>query len=488
MNVHSLRFRLTAISVVLVALGLITTGFATRYFLNSYLVDRLDAQVTKSNGAVEHYLVDNQDPGAKYSVYSALPGSSYVALISPDDHLVAAGRVGSGEPLPDFVTTAPTGWSSDGGYRIWVQRLTAPQVVNTGPGEVQELPTGAKVVIAVPLSSVDSTLDRLTTLFLLASLVAVGAVGCLAWALVRVSMRPLRQIEQTAGAIAAGDLSQRIPPGDPGTEVGRLSEALNAMLTQIEQAFLEREASEARLRRFVADAGHELRTPLTSVRGYAELFRHGADQRPDDLALAMRRIEEEASRMGVLVDDLLLLARLDQGRPLEREPVDLRIVAGDLVTDAHRLHPEWPLEFQDADAPLVVSGDDLRLHQAIGNLLANCRAHTPQGTPLAVRLSSADGMGVFEVADQGPGIDPGIAGRVFERFVRADDSRARASGGSGLGLSIVSSIVESHGGRVELDTEVGKGSTFRLLLPLAPVGGATAEPAPEHASAAQEAD
>ena len=260
------------------------------------------------------------------------------------------------------------------------------------------------------------------------------------------------------------------------------------MLAQIEQAFREREARRHRLRRFVADAGHELRTPLTSVRGYAELFRHGADQRPDDLALAMRRIEEEASRMGVLVDDLLLLARLDQGRPLEREPVDLRTVACDLVTDAHRLHPEWPLEFQDADAPLVVSGDDLRLHQAIGNLLANCRAHTPQGTPLALRLSSADGMGVVEVADQGPGIDPGIAGRVFERFVRADDSRARASGGSGLGLSIVSSIVESHGGRVEVDTEVGKGSTFRLLLPLAPAGGEAAEPAPEHASTAQEAD
>jgi two-component system OmpR family sensor kinase len=334
-----------------------------------------------------------------------------------------------------------------------------------------------KMVIAIPLSGVSSTLDRLTTLLLLVSLVVVGAVGCLAWALVRVGMRPLRRIEDTAGAIAAGDLSQRIEPGRPGTEVGRLSEALNAMLAQIEHAFREREASENRLRRFVADAGHELRTPLTSVRGYAELFRHGADQRPDDLATAMRRIEEEASRMGVLVDDLLLLARLDQGRPLEREPVDLRNVAGDLVTDAHRLHPEWPLEFESCDEPLVVTGDDLRLHQAIGNLLANCRAHTPPGTPLEVRLSSADGTAVVEVTDQGPGIDPEIAGRVFERFVRADDSRARASGGSGLGLSIVSSIVESHGGRVELETEVDKGSTFRLLIPLAPVETEAAEPA-----------
>jgi two-component system OmpR family sensor kinase len=261
------------------------------------------------------------------------------------------------------------------------------------------------------------------------------------------------------------------------------------MLAQIEQAFREREASEDRLRRFVADAGHELRTPLTSVRGYAELFRHGADQRPDDLALAMRRIEEEASRMGVLVDDLLLLARLDQGRPLEREPVDLRHVTGDLVTDAQRLHPEWPLEFDEAGDPLVVTGDDLRLHQAIGNLLANCRAHTPAGTALTVRLSSRDAMAVVEVADKGPGIDPEIAGRVFERFVRADDSRARASGGSGLGLAIVSSIVEAHGGRVELDTEVGKGSTFRLLIPLAPAAvGAPAFPAAAPASTGHDAD
>jgi two-component system OmpR family sensor kinase len=473
MNVHSLRFRLTAISVVLVALGLITTGLATRYFLNSYLVDKLDAQATNAYQPVNHYLSGDQDPASQTAVASSLPANSYVAFVAPGatgDYGVVTNQ--SSRPhLPGFVANAPLGHTTNDGYRMWAEEVS-----------LENGATG-KMVIAIPLSGVNSTLDRLSTLLLLVSLVVVGAVGCLAWALVRVGMRPLRRIEDTAGAIAAGDLSQRIEPGRPGTEVGRLSDALNAMLAQIEHAFREREASEARLRRFVADAGHELRTPLTSVRGYAELFRHGADQRPDDLATAMRRIEEEASRMGVLVDDLLLLARLDQGRPLEREPVDLRNVAGDLVTDAHRLHPEWPLEFESCDEPLVVTGDDLRLHQAIGNLLANCRAHTPPGTPLEVRLSAADGMAVVEVTDHGPGIDPEISGRVFERFVRADDSRARASGGSGLGLSIVSSIVESHGGRVELDTEVGTGSTFRLLIPLAPVDVQVPEPARSSADA-----
>jgi two-component system OmpR family sensor kinase len=481
MNVHSLRFRLTAISVVLVAVGLITTGLATRYFLNQYLVGKVDQQAYSSSGAVSHFLAGDHDQGSVRALYGALPHDAWFAYISDSaGHPVVSGSIGGDNDYNAHAAAAPLGYSSVDGYRLWIQHFASDRFFPGGPGQNNGFLPAGKLVIAIPLdSTVNPTLDRLTTLELFASLIVVVIVGCLAWALVKVSMRPLREIEQTAGAIAAGDLSQRIEPGRPGTEVGRLSEALNAMLAQIEQAFREREASENRLRRFVADAGHELRTPLTSVRGYAELFRHGADRRPDDLALAMRRIEEEASRMGVLVDDLLLLARLDQGRPLEREPVDLRRVAADLVTDAHRLHPEWPLEFEDAEAPLVVTGDNLRLHQAVGNLLSNCRAHTPPGTALTVRLSSRDEMAVVEVSDTGPGIDPDIAGRVFERFVRADDSRARSSGGSGLGLSIVSSIVEAHGGRVELDSEIGKGATFRLLLPLAPTSTEAPEPAHE---------
>ena len=238
----------------------------------------------------------------------------------------------------------------------------------------------ATLVIAVPLDDVHSTVQRLTMIELLVGAIALVAVGVLALILVRVGLRPLGRIEQTAGAIAAGDLSQRVENSDPRTEVGRLGGALNEMLAQIERAFAERERSENRLRRFVADASHELRTPLTSVRGYAELFRRGASDRPEDLRVVMRRIEDEAARMGVLVEDMLLLARLDQGRPLEREPVDLGAIAADLADDARMLHPDWPVELR-VDGETIVTGDELRLRQALGNLLANARAHTPAGHP-----------------------------------------------------------------------------------------------------------
>ncbi len=237
------------------------------------------------------------------------------------------------------------------------------------------------------------------------------------------------------------------------------------MLTRIEESFAERRETERRLRQFVADASHELQTPLTSVRGYAELFRRGAAQRPDDLATAMGRIEAEATRMGVLVDDLLLLARLDQGRPMDAAPVDLTALVGDLVADARAVEPDRPIALE-AGAPVTVHGDDLRLRQVVGNLLSNARAHTPPGTPVTVRTLVRNGEAVVEVADRGPGLPSEHAARVFERFFRADPSRARASGGSGLGLSIVSSIAEAHGGRAEVESAPGEGALFRVVLPL----------------------
>src|SRR5579862_690606 len=269
---------------------------------------------------------------------------------------------------------------------------------------------------------------------------------------------------ETAGAIAAGDLSRRVEPADDYTEVGRLGLALNSMLGQIEEAFDERKASEARLRRFVADASHELRTPLTSIRGYAELFRRGANTRPHDLAKAMQRIEEAAARMGVLVEDLLLLARLDQGRPLEYESVDLTRVAGAAVDDLRVTSPDRTVRYQSNGA-VMVNGDAHRLRQVLANLLENARTHTPPATPIDVSVGYAGDDAVIEVRDEGPGMSADEAAHAFDRFWRADPSRARESGGAGLGLAIVSAITEAHGGTAEVRTAPGAGATFTIRIP-----------------------
>jgi two-component system OmpR family sensor kinase len=321
------------------------------------------------------------------------------------------------------------------------------------------------LVLALPLREVQQTLRRLMVIEAVVSLTVLAVLGGLAFWVVRVGLRPLAEIEATAEAIAGGDLARRIERDDARTEVGRLGRALNAMLGHIERAFSERTESEQRLRRFVADASHELRTPLTSIRGYAELFRRGAADRPEDLATAMRRIEEEADRMGVLVEDLLLLARLDQRRSLERSAVDLVQVASDAVGDFRVVAADHPIDFQ-GDGPVVVSGDEARLRQVAANLLHNGRVHTPSGTPLHVRVGRDDGSAVLEISDDGPGLTAEQAERVFERFYRADPSRSRASGGSGLGLSIVAAIAEAHGGEASVESSPGAGTTFRVKLPL----------------------
>ena len=251
------------------------------------------------------------------------------------------------------------------------------------------------------------------------------------------------------------------------------------MMQQIETAFAARAASEARLRRFVGDASHELRTPLTSIRGYAELFRRGAADRPEDLAKAMRRIEEEASRMGMLVDDMLLLARLDQGRPLERQPVDLTRITSDAVDDARAVAPDRPIDYSPNGA-IVVPGDEARLRQVLANLLQNANRHTPPQTPVHVRVVDGADEAVIEVADEGPGIEGDDAGRVFERFWRSDPSRTRASGGAGLGLAIVAAIASAHGGRAEVQSTRGIGSVFRVHLPhVVPVAAPADSPPPD---------
>ena len=320
------------------------------------------------------------------------------------------------------------------------------------------------VIVAIPLRPVQDTLGRLVFVSLLASGITLLAVVVLALVVIRVGLRPLDDMVTTAATIAEGDLSHRVRRADGRSEVGRLGLALNAMLGQIESAFSRQLASEERLRRFVSDASHELRTPLTSIRGYAELFRSGAAERPEDLAKAMERIEGEATRMGGLVDDLLLLARLDQGRPLQPVAVDVAGLAADAVADARVAVPGSPVTLAAPD-PVVVMGDAHQLRQVLVNLVSNAQKHTPVGTPIEVRAFASGGEGVIEVADSGPGLSEEQRERVWDRFWRAERTPA---GGSGLGLSIVAAIASAHRGRVSVRSEPGAGATFRVSLPLAP--------------------
>jgi two-component system OmpR family sensor kinase len=299
---------------------------------------------------------------------------------------------------------------------------------------------------------------------------------------VRRSLRPLDEIEQVAEDIAAGDLARRVPEPDERTEVGRLAGALNGMLARIEQAVREREAaanaarqSEERMRRFVADASHELRTPLTSIRGFAELYRQGAVPPGEDSDRVMGRIESEAGRMNVLVEDLLQLARLDQSRPFVAAPVDLVPLVVDAAYDARAVAPDRDFRVETGGAPhAIVLGDEVRLRQVLANLVSNAITHTPDGSPIGIRLSTGSDQIVVEVIDRGPGLSEADVARVFERFYRVDAARSRAAGGSGLGLAIVHSIVLAHGGQVEVATTPGGGATFRVRLPAAPIAQAAA--------------
>jgi two-component system OmpR family sensor kinase len=505
----SLRSRLLASVLVLVAGGLVVSDVAGAIALRSYLVGRLDQSLAIAVPSVNR-LLETGGRADQQQVYSIL-GDTYAAVVS------SSGQVVQNVLLHPLYEVSPSPPQLPRGIGSSKQTLlTAPAVRSGSAGwrlRVEPLPNqGANLVVGASLSGVRSTLSRLELIEILVSLAVLVVIAVVGRWLVHLGLRPLDKIAETAGAIAAGDLSQRVERDDPATEVGRLGLALNAMLGQIEAAFGAREASEERLRRFAADASHELRTPLTSIRGYAELFRRGAWERPDDLRLAMRRIEEEAARMGVLVEDLLLLARLDQRRPLDRCEVDLARIATDAVGDARVTEPNRPIELQlPRGGSVWVLGDEARLRQVVANLLTNTRHHTPPGTPVVVSTwveepgagsggagsggagaggagsggagsggAGAGGAGtsengarglraVLEVADEGPGLAPDQASRVFERFYRADSARSRGTvsggAGTGLGLSIVAAIAEAHGGNVAVTSLPGKGARFRVELP-----------------------
>ncbi|MBK5305594.1 MAG: HAMP domain-containing histidine kinase [Frankiaceae bacterium] len=472
-----LRVKLVAALTVLVALALAVTGFAAATALRGYLVERVDANLA---AAVQRPGAFNEQPARGDRPGIRRPDEFALQVSAPDGTVVRAFTFDrAGVSPPDLPPVTADSVRARGG-----KPFTVPSLDGDSRWRVLELeargPLGSRGFAAVvaQLDDVDSTLHRLVLLELAIGAGVLIVFAGLGYAAVRTSLRPLVEVEETAEAIAGGDLARRVPETDPRTEVGRLAGSLNKMLSQIEHAFRAQQASESaarqseeRMRRFVADASHELRTPLTSIRGFAELYRQGAVTGKGELQRVMKRVEDEAARMGLLVDDLLLLARLDQQRPLEREPVDLVQLVGDAAHDAAAVDPERDVTVEvTGDGPPVVLGDDARLRQVFGNLVSNALTHTPAGSAVRLRVGadSASGMAAVEVTDEGAGLAPDQAERVFERFYRADASRSRVHGGSGLGLSIVAALVAAHGGRVEVDSEPGHGATFRVLLPLAP--------------------
>ncbi|WP_326555766.1 sensor histidine kinase [Micromonospora sp. NBC_01813] len=503
-----LRVKLVASVLGLVITALLVISVSTAVFLRSYLVDQID---TDLRGYVEYLraevnraqsLPQWQQPR---SVQADLP-TEYLVVLCDEDGLVS-GPYYDEERIP---TSDIPRWPTD---RAGFDQLSGkPFDVYSRDGKTRwrmlyaPLPTGHVIAVGQSLADVDLAVSRLVWIDILVGFGVVALLALAGAAIVRTNLKPLVEIEQTASAIAAGDLSRRVPDPEPGarvpqTELGRLSRTLNAMLTQIEAAFTARASSEwaarmaegaareaavaaqyseararrseERMRQFVADASHELRTPLTTIRGFAELYRQGAAAASaQDAARLVRRIEDEAARMGLLVEDLLLLARLDRERPLDLAPVELPVLASDAVHAARAVDPQRRVELDigPGAGTLVVLGDDARLRQVIGNLMTNAINHTSADATVTLRLRADEpGYATVEVADDGPGLTPEQSERVFERFYRADAARTRSverPAGTGLGLAIVAALVAAHQGTVEVESTPGEGATFRVRLPV----------------------
>jgi two-component system, OmpR family, sensor kinase len=466
----SLRGRLIAGLVATAAIGLLALGAITYFEQRSFLSARVDEQARAAPAAVDRALSDRNAPagfsdpdrdgrnhGGPGGPGGAPPGppyGTYGERREPDGtkETTVFGYVTA---HPDLPAKVPIG-------RLFTVDGTSGRYRAYARADLD----GATTIAAVPLRETDQTLNRLLVVLGLVIAGVLVILGCVAWAVVRVGLLPLDRMGHVAGAIAGGDLSHRVEPTDPRTEVGRLGIALNAMLDRLERAFAEREASQSRLRRFIADASHELRTPLASIRGYAELFRMGAVHDRAEIERAMRRVEEEAARMGVLVEDLLTLARLDQVPEVPHAELDLGPLARDAVHDARATAPDRRIELH-GDREAQVVGDAYQLRQVLANLLRNALVHTPEGTPVEVTVTSRDGEARVEVRDHGPGLPAGDSDALFERFWRAEGGRERGRGGAGLGLAIVAGIVDAHGGRVHAANAVGGGASFVVELPAA---------------------
>ena len=472
----SLRARLLVAVLALTACGLLLAGGITYVEQRSFQYDRVDQQLKSLVMPVSHELEqmagggaggghDGPEPGhgpgggpnfgTPAGTYGQKRDASGRVI---DDNVFSLNQTVTAKPAlpakltPGHFITVNGQKGVDTRYRV---------VASADPGD------GTITVVAIPVRATDDTLHRLLVVEALVIAAVLVVLGLVSWVVVRVGLLPLDRMGHTAGAIAGGDLSHRVESTDPRTEVGRLGISLNAMLDRLERAFGEREASEDRLRRFIADASHELRTPLASIRGYAELFRMGAARDPADVEKAMGRIEDEAARMGVLVEDLLTLARLDEVPDTPHAQLDLAALVRDAVDDGRASAPDRQIGIE-VDGPALVLGDRDQLRQVLGNLLRNAFVHTPAGTPIEVTLEHVDGEVRLEVRDHGPGLPTSDAEALFERFWRSEGGRERGRGGAGLGLAIVAAIVDAHDGDVRAGNAPGGGATFVVTLPGAP--------------------
>ena len=471
LSLWSLRNRLILASVVLASFAIIASDFAANAALRTYLISQVDDQLINISNTSLNRLdragiapLEADDKNSPFKILEPLrgvPTATSITLLDIDGNLI--GQVGGELGGKNFAVT---------GLKIAEvsQYKNRPFTIEGKDGEpdiralAQMLPTGmGSVIVADSLEKVDKTLSQLRFLFLILGLIALTAIALAARWIIALGLKPLEAVEDTAEAIAAGDLSARLPAAKPDTEVGRLTTSLNTMLARIEESFTARVESENKLRRFVADASHELRTPLTAIRGFAELHRQGAVAGEEKTKELINRIEKESVRMSSLVEDLLLLARLDQSRELAKEPVDLNTLITEVVASARAAGPNHPIEIKLEASEIFVLGDSQRIHQVIANLLANARTHTPNGTEISIAAMQGVSETTIAVSDKGPGLSKADQNRIFERFYRADPSRVRNSGeGSGLGLSIVDAVMKAHGGYVSVKSEVGRGATFTL--------------------------
>ncbi|MGP3954806.1 ATP-binding protein [Nonomuraea sp. 3N208] len=453
----TLRTRLVMAILGLTTVALVLSNVVGVMLLRDNLMSRVDAQLTQfTNGITARTIHAFTQRAMGTDLFSMLgkraTAHQHIMLYKPDGSLqFTTADPGQDAPLIGDLRTGVTytvPGTSDASWRV----------------RAAEWPDGSILAVSQSLAELEQTQTAAIAIAVAVSALVLLLLGLAAAAVVRLGLRPLTRMEATAGHIARGDFSRRVHAHDPHTEPGRLAGAMNVMLDRLESEIAARTDSEARMRRFLADASHELRTPLTSVRGFAELHRRGGG----DADEAMRRIEDEAARMGVLVNDLLTLAQLDEERPPDRHPVDLLEVAADTIRDARVRVPDRQVRLAGLDGPLApvsIVGDEAHLRQVAANLVGNALCHTPPDAAITVKVGRSDGMAVLEVADTGPGVPPEHVPHLFDRLYRVSEGRSRADGGAGLGLAIVSAIVRAHGGRVELDTAPGKGAAFRVLLP-----------------------